>query len=132
MLASLMFRSILRWLLALFFVVAGINHFVNPQPYLAMMPKFLPAPEVLHMTAAIAEILCGTAILIKPWRRLAAWGLIAILIAVFPANISIALNGWEGFNIPRWVLWARLPFQFVFIAWVWWTCLAPASANHRR
>ncbi|TLD71858.1 DoxX family membrane protein [Phragmitibacter flavus] len=126
-----MWRRIFRWLLAVFFVVAGVNHFLNPAPYLAMMPKYLPWPEFLHLMAGVVEVVAGVAVLIPRLRRLAGWGMMAILVAVFPANVQIAMFGWPGYDIPNWVLWARLPFQLVFMVWVWWTCLA-RGANGRR
>ena len=122
-----MWRKVLRWLLALFFIAAGVNHFVNPAPYLAMMPSYLPWPEELHRFAAGAEILGGIGLLLRPLRRWAGWGLLALLAAVFPANVHIAMHGWKGFDIPSWVLWVRLPFQLVFAAWVWWTAIAPGA-----
>lgn len=124
-----MLRSLLRWLLAIFFVVAGINHFRDPAVYLSMMPPYLPKPEWLNYISGAAEVAGGVGVLIPQLRRAAGWGLILLLIAVFPANLHIALNGWPAMpNIPAWTLWARLPFQLLFFAWVWWTCLAKDSS----
>ena len=111
-------------LLAAFFVVAGANHFLSPQTYLAMMPGYLPFPNAVNLISGGAEVAGGLGILIPRLRRYAAWGLIALLVAVFPANLNVALHGWEGVTIPSWVLWARLPFQFVLIAWVHYSCLS--------
>jgi uncharacterized membrane protein len=119
-----MTRIIFRWLLALFFIIAGANHFRTPGPYLSMMPPYLPNPELLNQLSGAAEIAGGIGILIPFFRRAAAWGLILLLVAVFPANLQVALHGWPGVNLPSWVLWARLPFQILFLAWVWWTCLS--------
>lgn len=69
--------------------------------------------------------------LFRPVRRLAAWGLIALLLAVFPANLNVALNGWPAVNLPQWVLWLRLPLQLVFIWWIHRTCIAPPKAGAR-
>lgn len=116
-------KRISRTILGIFFIVAGINHFLNPAPYLAMMPPWLPWHVAMNQISGVAEIVGGLGILI-PWkRRCAAWGLIALLIAVFPANLQVALYGWPGTHIPAWILWARLPFQPLFIAWVYLTCL---------
>lgn len=115
-------RSISRYILAAFFVVAGANHFLNPAMYLSMMPPWLPAPELLNQVSGAAEIAGGIGILIPLTRRAAAIGLILLLLAVFPANLHVALNGWPGTDIPRWVLFARLPFQLLFIAWVAFSC----------
>jgi uncharacterized membrane protein len=115
-----MSRSVALRLMALFFIVAGLNHFLNPAPYLTMMPPALPYPDMLNRISGVAEILGGLGILLPPTRILAAWGLIALLVAVFPANLHVALHGWKGENIPAWLLWARLPFQPLLIALVYW------------
>lgn len=118
-----------RWLLAAFFVGAGTYHFIKPAPYLAMMPADLPWPEGLVAVSGLAEIAGGVGLLL-PWPRLrtaAGWGLIALLLAVFPANLNVARHGWPGVNLPVWALWARLPFQLVFIVWVYWVALAKAA-----
>lgn len=115
-------RAFALWVLAMFFVLAGANHFLNPGPYLAMTPPFLPWHEGLIIVSGVAEIAGGLGILISKARRLAGWGLIALLAAVFPANVQVALHGWAGVQIPQWALWARLPLQGVLIAWVYWVC----------
>ncbi len=103
------------------FVGAGVNHFINPQFYVAMIPPFFPVPELLNQVSGGAEILGGLGILLAQTRKWAGWGLIALLVAVFPANIYVAwLGKMEGTDVPGWGLWLRLPFQAVFIAWVWW------------
>lgn len=124
-------RAIFRGLLAVAFVAAGMNHFRQPDFYLTMIPPWLPSPAVLNFISGAAEILGGIGVLVPATRRFAGWGLIALLVAVFPANVHMALAGLRppGVEIATWVLWARLPFQAVFIAWVWWTTLArPAGA----
>ena len=112
---------------ALFFIVAGVNHCLAPEIYLGMMPAWLPFKDAANLISGIAEILGGIGLLLPRFRRAAAWGLIALLIAIFPANLHIALQGaMPGLdNAPAWLLWLRLPFQVVFIAWVWWVGLAP-------
>ena len=119
-------RTTLRWLLGLCFLAAGLNHFFTPRFYLPIMPPFLPWPLALIYVSGVAEILGGIGVLVPPARKLAGWGLIALLIAVFPANLYAAFHG--AGSIPPWILWARLPFQLVFIAWVYWTCLGPVAA----
>ncbi len=115
-------RRISRYILAIFFVAAGANHFLSPAMYLSMMPPWLPAPELLNQVSGAAEIAGGIGILIPRVRRAAAIGLILLLLAVFPANLHVAFNGWPGADIPQWVLFARLPFQLLFIAWVAFSC----------
>jgi uncharacterized membrane protein len=114
-------KIIFRWLLAVFFVLAGTNHFLHPAPYLTMMPSWLPNPRLLIQISGVGEVLGGLGVLFPFSRRLAGWGLIALLVAIFPANLNVALHGWPGVEIAAWVLWVRLPFQAVFVAWVYWT-----------
>ena len=111
-----------RWLLTLFFVGGGVNHFLDPATYIAMMPDQLPAHEALVYISGVAEIAGGLGLILPATRRLAAWGLIALLVAVFPANLNMALNGLPlgSRELPAWALWGRLPLQLVFIAWAYW------------
>ncbi len=125
-------KPIVRGLLALFFILAGANHFRTPEIYLGMMPPWLPAPELMNTISGAAEIFGGVGLLIAATRRAAGWGLIALLIAIFPANIHVALQGhMPGTDFSPLALWLRLPFQAVFIALVWWTAVRrdPAQAN---
>ena len=125
-------RTALRWSLAIFFLVAGANHFRSPAIYLGMMPPWLPWPDAMNALSGAAEILGGAG-LIAPWpwaRRLAGWGLLALLVAVFPANLHVALQGrMPGMTFSPAVLWWRLPFQAVFMAAVWWVALAKPRAG---
>lgn len=127
-------RRAFLWLLGIAFVAAGANHFREPLKYLAITPPWVPWPELLNQIIGGAEILGGFGVLVPSTRRLAAWGLIAILIAVFPANLHMALEGAQipGREIPPWAAWARLPFQLLFIAWVWWVALVPAKTAPTR
>jgi uncharacterized membrane protein len=113
-------KRVLLWLMAAFYVAAGVNHFVSPEFYLPMMPDYLPWHLALIYVSGVAEVALGVAVLIPRLRVLAAWGIIALLVAVFPANLyaavhQIPLLGGD----PVWN-WARLPFQALFIAWAWW------------
>ena len=110
-----------RVALGLFFVAAGVMHFVSPQAYAAIVPPWLPAPLALIYISGVAEIAGGIGVLLPRTRRFAGVGLIALLIAVFPANIYAALHGMQfrGEAVPEWLLWARLPLQAVLIAWVY-------------
>jgi uncharacterized membrane protein len=115
-------RVILRVLLAFAFVGVGILHFVRPGTFEQIVPPYLPWPLALVYISGFFEILGGCGVLIPPLRRIAGWGLIALLIAVFPANLHMALNDVpvDGKLLPPLLVWLRLPFQLVFIAWVWW------------
>jgi uncharacterized membrane protein len=123
-----------RILLGVFFIAAGLNHFRDPAFYQSMMPPWVPWPEILQKAAGTAEVAGGMGVLIPRFRRLAGWGLLGLLAAVFPANLHLALHGWPEApgGIPPWLLWARLPLQLVFAAWVWWTCLADPQAEKAR
>jgi uncharacterized membrane protein len=101
-----------------FFVAAGANHFINPRSYEAMMPDYVPAHRELVAASGVAEIAGGVALLHPRTRRVGAWWLIATLLAVFPANLHMALHPDRYRKIPPGALYARLPFQLVFIAWV--------------
>lgn len=107
------------WIVGVLFVFAGAMHFVKPAPYLAMMPGWLPAHVLLVQLSGVAEMAGGAGLCWRRTRRAAAWGLIALLVAVFPANLQVALHGWPGMDVARWVLWARLPLQPV-IGWIVW------------
>ncbi|MBW4653183.1 MAG: DoxX family protein [Kaiparowitsia implicata GSE-PSE-MK54-09C] len=112
-------HQILKYLLALFFIAAGINHFVNPEFYVRIMPPYLPWHLPLVYLSGAAEIGLGALLLIPQYRAIAAWGLIALLIAVFPANLHMALNPELFPTISPVVLWLRLPLQGVLIAWAY-------------
>ncbi len=102
------------------FVVAGALHFVMPRVYRRIMPPYVPAPMAMVYASGVAEIAGGAGLMVPRSRRLAGWWLIATLIAVFPANLHMALHSDEYSEIPGGapVLWARLPLQGAFIAWV--------------
>lgn len=121
--------SLSRLALALFFIVAGVSHFIAPAPYVAIMPPYIPWPAEMVALSGIAEILGGLGILFRSTRRTAGWWLIALLIAVFPANIYATSTGMVigGYDLPGWILWARLPFQLLIMIWVGRVCLGQAS-----
>jgi len=102
-----------------FFIFAGAMHFIKPRFYLQMMPPWLPAHEFMNYASGVAEV-AGGAALMHPdprIRRLGGWWTIATLLAVYPANIHMALNPDDFKDVPPAALYARLPFQAVFIAW---------------
>lgn len=109
-----------RHALAVVMVAVGVAHFVRPQPFVDIMPPYLPAHLPLVYLSGLFEVLGGLGLLLERSRRVAAWGLIALYVAVFPANIHMALHGVVPSGtepLPGWALWARLPLQLVFIAW---------------
>jgi uncharacterized membrane protein len=114
------------YVLGLFFVFAGISHFTTPGFFRQIVPPMLPAPGLLVVVSGIAEIVLGIAVLLPTTRRLAAWGLIALLIAVYPANVYQAIANPTLVDPPAWMgqptqaaLYVRLPLQFVLIWWAW-------------
>ena len=120
----------LRWLAAGFFLLAGINHFLIPGFYEQIVPPGFPSPKILVIISGLAELAGGLGLLIRPVRRMAGWGLIVLLIAVFPANIYMAVYP-EGFGILPWLLWMRLPAQGLFAIWVWIVALSD-DCRHER
>lgn len=113
-------KIILKYLLAIFFVLAGINHFVNSAFYLRIMPPYLPWHLFLVNLSGLCEIGWGLLLLVPKFENLAGWGLIALLVAVFPANIHMAVNSQLFPEFSPTLLWLRLPLQFVLIAWAYW------------
>lgn len=101
------------------FVGAGVLHFVKPKMYEAIMPDYLPAHHELVLISGAAEIAGGVGALVPAVRRVSGWGLVALLAAVFPANLHMALHPDRFPKVPRWSLWARLPLQGLIMAWVY-------------
>jgi uncharacterized membrane protein len=115
-------RRPLRVVLALAMMGIGVLHFVRPADFAAIVPAFLPAPVALVLVSGFFEILGGTGLLVKRVRRLASFGLVALYVAVFPANLNMAITGAApaGVHVPAALAWARLPLQIVFIVWALW------------
>lgn len=114
-------KTFFRGLLGVLMVLAGIVHFVNPEPYLMMMPSYLPWHEGLVFISGVFEVVLGVAVFVPKYRELAGWGLVALLIAVLPANIWMATEGIQppGMEMSTPVAWVRVAFQAVFIYWAW-------------
>lgn len=118
----------LRYVMGLSYGVAGLPHFVAPKVYEQVVPPQFPRPRTLVYLSGIAEVVLGVGVLFERTRRLSAWGIVALLVAVFPANVYMAtaddldLKGVpEQFRDPSDVaLWARLPLQAVLVAWALW------------
>ena len=107
----------MKVLLAVVMVFAGVMHFAAPGAYVRVMPAYLPFPHALVLASGALEVLLGGLLLLPATSRLAAWGLMALFVAVFPANLNMALNPQLTPGIPAWLLWARLPLQAVLILW---------------
>jgi uncharacterized membrane protein len=110
-----------RILMGALYVTAGTLHFVITRRYVAIMPPYLPEPHALVLISGAAEIAGGLGVLapFPPLRRAAAWGLVASLIAVMPANIYMVTDHEKFAAIPLWVLWLRLPLQLPLLYWAW-------------
>ena len=107
-----------RWIMGVAYIAAGIAHFIALPLYASIVPDYLPAHRVLVLISGAAEITGGTGVLLPQTRRPAAWGLVLLLLAVFPANLWMAQQA-QRFLIPPWVLWLRLPLQLPLLWWAW-------------
>ena len=109
-------------LAAVFYVSSGILHFLRPEFYLRIMPPYIPWHVAMVQVSGFFEILGGLGLLIPATRRAAAWGLVALLIAVFPANLYMATNPIEtgAASMAPMLRWGRLPVQLLLIWWVLW------------
>jgi uncharacterized membrane protein len=117
------FKRPLRYLMGLLYVVAGLLHFVVPALYARIVPPVLPAPLALVYLSGIAEVAVGIGVLVPRTRRYAAWATMALLVAVFPANVYMAVSMvpvMPGGDPSAAARWARLPLQGVLILWAYW------------
>ena len=112
-------KTISKYILAIFMVGAGTMHFVNPAFFLKIMPSYLPLHKELVLVSGICEVLLGILLLIPQTSRMAAWGIIALLIAVFPANVYVYQRQ-DVLPAPSIFHLLRLPLQGVFILWAYW------------
>jgi len=106
------------YLMVVLYVAAGINHFINPQVYLRIMPRPFPYPLEAVYLSGFLESLFGIGLVFAATRRWSAWGLILLLIAVFPANVNMAIHH-ESFPVPVYFHYIRIPLQFVLIWWAY-------------
>lgn len=106
--------------MALLYVFAGLNHFMNPTIYVKIMPPYLPFPLSLVYISGFFECVLGLLLCIPRFTKVAAWGIIALLIAVFPANIQMALHPELTPGVAYPLLLARLPLQGLLILWAYW------------
>jgi len=115
-------KDTLRVILAVCMVVAGVLHFAQPDPFIRIVPGFLPAPATLVYLSGAIEMLLGVGLLVPATRQFSAWGLVVLFIAVYPANLNMAINHIKIAGIPDnwWFHAIRLPFQLVLIAWAYW------------
>ncbi len=107
-------RTVSPWLLAALLAGAGVTHLLSPEPYDAMVPSFLPAPRAWTYGSGVVELLVGAAVAVPRTRRHGATAAAVLLVAVFPANVQMAL---EPGGFPRWLAVARLPLQVPLVLW---------------
>ena len=107
-------------IMSLFYIIAGTNHFINPDWYVRIVPPILPFKTAIVYISGILEIILGTLLIFPKTRFIASWGLILLLVAVYPANIYVALTNGEAMDTTPLIAWGRLPFQFVFIGLAYW------------
>jgi uncharacterized membrane protein len=119
---SMTARGALRVVLAVGMTAIGTMHFVTPAPFVAIVPRALPYPHALVLISGAFEIAGGLGLLVPRVRRAASFGLVALYLAVFPANVNMAVNDLPlgDSHVPVAALWLRLPLQIVFIAWALW------------
>ena len=111
--------------MGVFYLAAGDNHLIHPLTYLAVMPLYIPAPAAMIAISGAAEIFGGVGLLIPNGfvffrtRAAAAWGIVALLIAVSPVHINMCLHPEQFPAVPVWAIWLRLPLQLPLIGWAW-------------
>ena len=123
-------RRLLRGVLAAAMMAVGVMHFAAPAPFVRIVPAWLPAPLALVWVSGFFEILGGAGLLVPRARRAAGIGLVALYVAVFPANLNMAVNHIafdDASPIPPALLWLRLPLQAVLIAWALWVSMEPRA-----
>ena len=113
-------RTGMRILLALFFIAAGVNHFVHPDFYINIMPGYIPAHRAMVLVSGVTEIIAGTMLLSRKTAIFGAWGIIAMLVIFFAVHIHMIVQADRYASVPLWLLYARIPLQFLFILWAWW------------
>ena len=121
-------KQVARWLMILLYMGAGINHFISAAFYTDIMPPWIPWHLQIVYISGVAEFILGILLIPNKTRRFAAWGIILLLIAVFPANIQMLLNRLHDHHPHTWVAVARLPLQGVLIWWAWLYTKAPKKA----
>ncbi len=127
-------KQTFRILLAVLMVLAGLSHFFADGVYIKIVPGFLPYPAEIVYFTGVLEVLGGIGLLIPGISQVAAWGFVLLYIAVYPANINMAVNNIHIDNIPdgNWFQAIRLPFQFVLIAWAWWLTRSDINLSKRE
>lgn len=113
-------KTVSLYLMAGFYTFAGIGHFVATKFFMRIMPPYIPWHKPIVYLSGVAEIGLGILLIMPAYSSWAAWGVIALLVAVFPANLYHFSSGGAGMRIPQWALALRLPLQGLLMLWAWW------------
>ena len=114
------FKLVTIYFMSAFYIFAGIKHFSNVDWFMKIMPPYLPFHKELVYLSGALEIMLGLLLVFEKTRFIAGWGLVILLIGVFPANIYLAQTNGMALNMSPAIAWIRLPFQAVFIALAYW------------
>ncbi len=128
-------RFFLVYLQSLFYIMAGINHFRNPETYYRLIPPYLPAHIQLNTLVGIAEIICGIFLFFSPTRKWAAYSIVLMLLAFIPAHIYFIKMGscLPDLCVPQWVGWTRLLILHpLLIAWAWYAKNVNLKAESKK
>jgi uncharacterized membrane protein len=128
------YKQVARLVLAIFMTLMGVAHFLHGPEFAAMVPRWLPAPDALVLVSGLCEVAGGVGLLLPPVQRVAALGLVLLYLAVFPANVNMAVHHLSprGLHVSNALLWARLPLQLPLIAWAWWLSRPSRPSRRRR
>jgi uncharacterized membrane protein len=116
-------RKYSLYVISFFFIAVGISHFTHTDFFMPLMPPYIPWHLEMIQLSGICEIFGGLGVLFPSTRRIAGWGLMALLVAVFPANLYTAQHPEVFEGVPTWLIYVRLPIQALLLYWVWWTVL---------
>ncbi|MEC5167021.1 putative membrane protein [Flavobacterium sp. PL11] len=107
------------YVMAFIYIIAGINHFRSPRMYIKIIPPYFSNPKLLNILSGIAEIILGIGLCIPIISHFAAWGIIALLVAIFPTHLYMYFDPKAGMGLPKWILLLRMPLQLGLIYWAY-------------
>ncbi|MFV5702350.1 DoxX family protein [Flavobacterium sp. XS2P12] len=107
------------YVMAFIYFIAGLNHFRNPRLYLKIIPSYFPNPKLLNSISGLAEIILGITLCIPLLSNYAAWGVVALLTAIFPTHLYMYFNEKARMSLPKWALFLRMPLQLGLIYWAY-------------
>lgn len=107
------------YVMAALYVLAGLNHFRTPRVYLKIIPPYFSNPKLLNQLSGLAEIILGIALCIPMCSSYAAWGIVALLMAIFPANLHMYQNDAASLGVSKALRLFRLPIQLLLIFWAY-------------